>query len=225
MAGLNLSAFDVIGPVMIGPSSSHTAGAVRLGLVARHLLGSGPRRADIELHGSFAATGRGHATDRALLTGLMGDAPDHEALPQAFERAGAAGLEFAFSVVDLGDAAHPNSVRFCLDSGENRLELIGASLGGGVIEIVEIDGHFTAFKGTRHTLVCWHADRSGFLFHLTAAFAAFDINIATLSTTRRGRGSEALTVIETDDAIVASVLQLTAKLDGLVRQRFFSPLP
>lgn len=225
MAGLNHSAFDVIGPVMIGPSSSHTAGAVRLGLLARRLLGVPPQRAAIGLHGSFAATGRGHATDRALVAGLLGAGPDDESLPHSLDRARALGLDFAFSAVDLGDHRHANSVRLHLMAEDNQLALVGSSLGGGVVEIVELDGHATAFKGNRPTLVCWHADRPGFLFHLTATFAAFDVNIATLATTRSSRGGGALTIVEADGEIVAGVLTLVTRLAGLGRSRHLPALP
>ena len=225
MAGLNLSAFDVIGPAMVGPSSSHTAGAVRLGLIGRQLLGGTPRRADIGLHGSFAATGRGHGTDRALVAGLLGFFPDHEAIPQSFEHARQAGLEFVFSAIDLGDSAHPNSVHLSLGSAEGEIDLTGASLGGGIIQVLEIDGHATALGAARHTLVCWHADQAGFLSRLTSVFAANEVNIATLATTRRSRGGRALTVVETDHPIAASTFDLITEITGLCRVRAFPPLP
>jgi L-serine dehydratase len=219
MSGLNLSAFDIIGPAMVGPSSSHTAGAVRIGLIARRLLGVGPQRARIQLHGSFAATGRGHATDRALIAGLLGAEPDDESIPDALTKAQAAGLDFSFQTTDLGEDFHPNSVRIELEANGCALIVIGSSLGGGVVEIVELDGYRTAFRGDRPTLVCWHADQSGFLSRLTGSFAALEANIATLATKRTRRGGIALTIVEADSEITDNVLAAVAQLEGLVRHR------
>lgn len=220
-----LSAFDVIGPVMVGPSSSHTAGAARLGLLGRALLGEKPLRADIGLHGSFAATGRGHATDRALLAGLLGLAPDDARLPRAPELAAARGLEFAFEAVDLGDNAHPNTARLALEGADAWLEFSGASLGGGIVETVTIDGFATAFRGDLHTLVFWHEDRGGFLARVTAVLSCAELNIAALRTSRRGRGNEALTTIETDGLAPADALGLLGRLAGVRRLRALAPLP
>lgn len=224
---MNLSVFDVIGPVMVGPSSSHTAGAARIGLVARRLLGEAPREAVLRLHGSFAATGRGHATDRALLAGLLGLAPDDAALPRAPELAAGAGLTFSFETIDLGEAAHPNTA--CLEltgiSADSTLRLTGTSLGGGIVEVVEIDGYATSFRGDLHTLVFWHEDRGGFLARVTAVLACAELNIATLRTSRHGRGHDALTVIETDGATPPDALGLLARLSGVRRLRALSPLP
>ncbi|EIQ00434.1 L-serine dehydratase, iron-sulfur-dependent, beta subunit [Opitutaceae bacterium TAV1] len=231
-----LSAFDVIGPVMVGPSSSHTAGAVRLGLMARHLLGETPCRAALTLHGSFAATGRGHATDRALLAGLLGLAPDDAALPRSPELATAAGLAFTFAIEDFGESAHPNTARIHVsttnpvvstDRSNNALALTmtGASLGGGIIEVSDIDGYATSFRGDLDTLVCWHEDKSGFLARITAIVACVEANIATLRTSRSGRGNHALTVIETDGPLPADALSLLSRIPWLTRLRTVPPLP
>ncbi|HEX2099057.1 MAG TPA: L-serine ammonia-lyase, iron-sulfur-dependent subunit beta [Candidatus Synoicihabitans sp.] len=221
---MNLSAFDIIGPVMVGPSSSHTAGAARLGWVGHALLGSVPQRAVIGLHGSFAATGRGHGTDRALLAGLLGDPPDAENLPDAPERARAMGLDFVFEAIDLGEQAHPNSVELKLASGQQTVRLIGASLGGGVIHVSEVDGLAVNFGCARPTLVCWHEDRRGFLYDVTAVLAAEGRNIATLSTARVGRSAAALTVIETDEPLLEPSLAALARIAGLRRHRYLPPL-
>lgn len=223
-----LSAFDVIGPIMVGPSSSHTAGAARLGLAARALLGSAPTRARIALHGSFAATGLGHATDRALIAGLLGLAPDDPALPLARERAADAGLAFSFTAEDLGQAAHPNTVRIELEgaeAGAAGVVVVGSSLGGGIVEITEIDGYATSFRGDAHTLVCWHEDRPGFLAKLTALLACAEINIATLRTTRHGRGRQALSVVEVDAGPPVDVLSVLRRIQVLTTLRVFPPLP
>ncbi|HEY0944949.1 MAG TPA: L-serine ammonia-lyase, iron-sulfur-dependent subunit beta [Opitutaceae bacterium] len=221
---MNLSAFDIIGPVMVGPSSSHTAGAARLAGVGRALLGSPPRRAVMRLHGSFAATGRGHGTDRALVAGLLGDAPDAEDLPSSLARAEAAGLEVVFEYIDLGEQAHPNSVEFELAREESMLRFTGASLGGGVIEVREVDGLPVCFGCARPTLVCWHEDRPGFLHEVTGVLAAAAQNIAVLSTARRSRHAAALTVIETDEPITVVCREALAAVPGLRLQRYLPAL-
>lgn len=220
-----LSVFDVIGPVMVGPSSSHTAGAARLGLAARRLLGTPPARAGFFLHGSFAATGRGHATDRALLSGVLGLAPDDARLPDSPALATAAGIDYAFAAEDLGESAHPNTARIALEGADGGLILTGASLGGGIVEITELDGYATSFRGDLDTLVCWHEDRSGFLARLTAIVACVEANIATLRTSRQGRASHALTVMETDGPLPADALSLLARIPAITRLRTLSPLP
>ena len=133
-----MNIFDVIGPVMIGPSSSHTAGAVRLSLLAISILGAWPVKAQIALHGSFAQTYRGHGTDMALLAGLMGWLPDDERIPQADSYAEKNGLEYSYHKIDLGNKAHPNTVLFKL-TAENgaRCDIVGSSVGGGQVQVTE----------------------------------------------------------------------------------------
>lgn len=217
---------------MVGPSSSHTAGAARLGLMARRLFGEDPRAATITLHGSFAATGHGHATDRAILAGLLGLAPDDASLPRSRELAASAGLSFAFVNEDLGESIHPNTARIQLSSSagsspqaQDSFAMTGSSLGGGVIEISSMDGYSTSFRGDLDTLVCWHEDRRGFLSHITSIVACVDVNIASLRTTRTGRGTNALTVIETDGPLPDAALNLFAHIPWLARLRALPPLP
>jgi len=217
MAGLTLSAFDVIGPVMVGPSSSHTAGAARIGLIARRLLGEPPHRARLGLHGSFAATGKGHATDRALVAGLLGETPESESLPTALERAPTAGLAVEFCAIDLGETAHPNSVQLHLEGPQHELNLTAASLGGGVIAINSVDGHAVQITGSRPTLVSWHTDRPGYLAALTAALAYATVNITTISTTRKNRGGAALTVVEADEAFAPAIATIVGAMAGVSR--------
>ena len=138
-----LSAFDIIGPIMVGPSSSHTAGAVRLGQIGRLILGGQPTEARIELHGSFAQTGQGHGTDKAIVAGLLGLATYDERIRESFDLAKTAGMQYRFETVDLGDEAHPNTVRLSLTSEERQVQVTGASVGGGMIEITNIEGYST----------------------------------------------------------------------------------
>jgi L-serine dehydratase len=225
MAGLTLSAFDVIGPVMVGPSSSHTAGAARLGRAARQLLDDVPTAVHFGLHGSFAATGKGHATDRALLAGVLGDAPDSEDLPKSFERALSLGLGFTFAAIDLGEEAHPNSVQIRLTAAFRTVEMAGASLGGGMIQIERIDSYAVALSGHRTTLICWHQDQPGFLADVTSLFAEYTVNIASITTTRSFRGGPALTAIEADDALPTALPICARLLPSMDRLCVFAPLP
>ncbi|MCB0002584.1 MAG: L-serine ammonia-lyase, iron-sulfur-dependent subunit beta, partial [Anaerolineae bacterium] len=130
-----MSAFDIIGPIMVGPSSSHTAGAVRLGQVARAILGSQPTEVLIELHGSFAHTGKGHGTDRGIMAGLLGMPADDPNLRDSFELAEQAGMTFRFETVDLGEDVHPNTARLTLTDGQRRVQVTGSSVGGGMVKI------------------------------------------------------------------------------------------
>lgn len=221
------SAFDVIGPRMVGPSSSHTAGAVRIGLLARAVVG-GERltSAVIELHGSFAATGAGHATDRGLVAGLLGLAPDDERLKDALDLANAAGLKVKFAEVDLGEMYHPNSARLTLSNAAGVTHVvIGSSIGGGLVEIVEIDGYHTRFNGSLDVLLLWHQDVEGFLAKITALLACVDTNIATIRTSRRRRAHDAVTVIEIDTVLEADVLSVAHKISSVSEVCFIGRLP
>src|SRR5918912_1359507 len=135
-----VSILDIIGPVMVGPSSSHTAGACRLGLLARCLVGDTPERALIELHGSFARTGEGHGTDKAIVAGLLGFRPDDERIRDALEIAQGEGLDYRFEKTTLDEEAHPNSVRITLERGDRSSVMIGSSLGAGRVLVTSIDG-------------------------------------------------------------------------------------
>lgn len=192
-----MSLLDVIGPVMVGPSSSHTAGAVRLALLARHTLLSPPTRATLTLHGSFAKTAKGHGTDLALVGGLLGCFPDDERIPDAFAHAERAGLEIAFATADLGDV-HPNSVRIDLESDHEQVHLTGSSLGGGLIKVFKLGDFDTHISGSHHTLLIQHVDTPGIIARVARVIADDGINIATLYSARRKRGGEAMMSLEID---------------------------
>lgn len=210
---------------MVGPSSSHTAGAVRIGLLAHLLLGQTPASAKIGLHGSFAATGKGHATDRAIVAGLLGWSPDDERIKDAPVLAEQAGMSFTFHPVDLGETAHPNSAQLELDApGGETLSLVAASVGGGSIEVTQLDGFSTLLAGTLDALVMWHQDRSGFLAHVTAVLACVCANIATIRTARRHRGADALTIIELDAVPPPEAAALLQKIDHVKKLRLLPRL-
>ena len=203
-----MSLLDVIGPVMVGPSSSHTAGACRLALLARHALGAEPRHARFTLHGSFAKTARGHGTDLALVAGTLGAFPDDPMIPRAQDEAADRGLQVEFVTADLGDV-HPNSVRIALegvdahvaDAGvarEARVVVSGSSLGGGLVRVYDVDGFRIDFSGSHPTLLIRHLDTPGVIARVARVIADDDVNIATLVSARRKRGGDAMMSIEID---------------------------
>jgi L-serine dehydratase len=194
-----VSLLDIIGPVMVGPSSSHTAGACRLGLLARGLVGGTPQRATIELHGSFARTGEGHGTDKAIVGGLMGFRPDDERLRTALEIMEREGLDYRFEKTSLGDDAHPNTVRMTVERGDRRSTMVGASLGAGRVRVSEIDGYPVDVSGNLHTIVLVAGDVKGSVARIAGILADNDLNIATLKLSRQGRGGDAFMVIEVDE--------------------------
>jgi L-serine dehydratase len=195
-----VSLLDIIGPVMVGPSSSHTAGACRLGLLARGLIGGTPERARIELHGSFARTGEGHGTDKAIAGGLMGFRPDDERLRDALDIAEREGLAYVFEKTTLSDDAHPNSVRLTLERGDRHATMIGASLGAGRIRVSEINGYPVEVSGNLHTIVLIAEDVKGSVAAIATILAEHRINIATLRLSRRERGGDAFMAIEVDES-------------------------
>jgi len=195
-----VSLLDIIGPVMVGPSSSHTAGACRLGLLARNLVGGTPHTARIELHGSFARTGEGHGTDKAIAGGLMGFRPDDERLRDALEIAQGEGLDYVFEKTTLADDAHPNTARITVERDERHAVMTGASLGAGRILVTEINGYTVEVSGAYHTIVLIAEDVKGSVAAIATILAEHGINIANLRLTRKQRGGDAFMVIEVDDA-------------------------
>ena len=212
-----MNIFDIMGPVMVGPSSSHTAGAVRIGLTARRLLGSTPIAATILLHGSFAATGAGHGTDKAIVAGLLGMAPDDPDIPRALQLAAEAGMSVAISAGELRDA-HPNTAQLTVTNRQGRtLEISASSLGGGRIRVNAIDGMEAAFSGEYPTLIIRNEDRPGILLEITRVLYEQAANIATVQLYRDRRGGLAVTVIECDDPLPEPLRRQIAALDGVVR--------
>jgi L-serine dehydratase len=196
-----VSLLDIIGPVMVGPSSSHTAGACRLGLLARCLVGGTPQRARIELHGSFARTGEGHGTDKAIVGGLMGFRPDDERLRTALEIAEREGLDYQFEKTKLGEegVVHPNTARISVERSDRTSIMVGSSLGAGRVLVTEIDGYPVEVTGNYHTIVLVAEDIPGSVARIAGTLADHRLNIATLRLTRKERGGDAFMVIEIDE--------------------------
>ncbi|HVE79682.1 MAG TPA: L-serine ammonia-lyase, iron-sulfur-dependent subunit beta [Gemmatimonadaceae bacterium] len=197
-----VSLLDIIGPVMVGPSSSHTAGACRLGLLARGLVGGTPQRARVELHGSFARTGEGHGTDKAIVGGLMGFRPDDDRLRTALEIMEREGLDYRFEKTTLGPEGevHPNSVRITIERGDRRSVVVGSSLGAGRVLVTQIDGFPVEVTGNLDTIVIVAEDVTGSVAAIASILAESGVNIATLRLTRKERGGDAFMVIEVDHA-------------------------
>lgn len=212
-----MNSFDIIGPVMVGPSSSHTAGAVKIGNISQKLLGAPVRKADIFFHGSFLATGKGHGTDKALVAGLLGFAVDDVRIPDSFRYAEEEGMEFHLSGIDLGDG-HPNSVKLRLSGDDGRkIELVAASVGGGAIRVTEIDGLPANFSGDYPTLVVNNLDQPGHVTEITSMLSHKSINIATMQLYRSSKGGHAVIVLECDQEVPAEAIRWLSHLEGILK--------
>lgn len=216
-----MNVFDILGPVMVGPSSSHTAGAVRIGRMARTLLDGRPVRAEIGLYGSFAETGRGHGTDRALVAGLLGMAPDDLDIPSSFVIAAERGLNFAFRTVQLREA-HPNTAVLDVTAEDGRrLVLRAASTGGGRIRVEQINGVSVSFTGDFNTLIVRHQDIPGTLASIARELSKFRVNVANMSLCRDRRGGAALMVLETDQRVSPVARDMVAEVSGVERVTYY----
>lgn len=217
-----MNIFDIVGPVMVGPSSSHTAGAVRIGFVSRKLLGEPVKKVQLLLYGSFLATGKGHGTDRALVAGLLGMLPDDERVPFSFEEAQKLEMEFCFGEANLKEA-HPNSVLLKLEgvSGK-KLEIIAASLGGGRMKICKIDGYEANFCAEYPTLIVQNLDQPGCVATVTTMLSELGINIATLQLYRDSRGGDAVMVVECDREVPADSICWLEDQKGIDRVTYYS---
>lgn len=207
--------FDIIGPIMIGPSSSHTAGAVRLGNITSKILGEEAITAIIDLHGSFAETYKGHGTDKALIAGIMGFKTSDERIKDALKIAQNRDLVYRFNKVNLG-GVHPNTVVFHLTGQSGRtVEVTGASVGGGNILITNIDGYGVELTGQYPTLITIHHDQPGIITKVTSVLAKYRINVAFMRVSRKRRGAEALMIIEVDDALSSDVIEEIKRVGGV----------
>lgn len=216
-----INIFDMMGPVMVGPSSSHTAGAARIGNMGRTLLGEEVARADIGLYGSFAETGFGHGTDRALLAGLLGMKPDDLRIPNAYEEANRAGMAYSFRTVELRDA-HPNTALLELTGKSGKqLTLQASSIGGGAIVVNKIDGIDVNFTGDFNTLIVRNQDESGSVAAITSILSQVHINVANMSVNRHRRGGDALMVIETDQHIKPRQVEFLSELPGILSVTYY----
>ena len=214
------SVFDIIGPVMIGPSSSHTAGAARIGKVVRSIFGQQPDSVDIYLYESFAKTYRGHGTDIALVGGLLGMEPDDEQLANSLEIAYEQGMEVCF-IPKSEKADHPNSVKIVVSSGDRKLSVTGISIGGGNIQISELNGFKLSLSMGTPTFIVVHQDVPGMIAKVTNILSASDINIRTMTVTRESKGEKAIMIIEVDQAEVGDIVMQLAEIPHIYSVNYF----
>lgn len=220
-----MNILDIIGPVMIGPSSSHTAGAVRLGLLARKILGQQPVKAKIKLYGSFAHTYKGHGTDLALIAGLLGWYPDDERIPDAFNEAKKNGLDFSFACIDSAELVHPNTAYFILEAENGHTcEVGGASLGGGRILINKVDGFPVELTGELSALLTIHDDKAGVVSSVSSILAELGINIASMRVFRRQKGGLAAMVIETDQTVDKKIVPIIGTKSSIKSVRLINSI-
>jgi L-serine dehydratase len=206
------SIFDMIGPVMIGPSSSHTAGVVRIARVAIRILGAAPTDATITFYNSFARTYEGHGSDRAVVAGLLDFKTDDVRIRNAFDHAGERGLSYRFKSVGNASTLHPNTIRLDIKAGEKAVEVIGESRGGGIINIAQVNGFRANFSAQLHTLIIAAEDRKGSIAFIADVIAHDDCNIATMSVSRKGKNDLACHFIEMDTGIRPLTLQYLQSL-------------
>lgn len=219
-----VSILDVMGPVMVGPSSSHTAGTARLGRVAREILDEDPVAVHFYLHPPLAATYRGHGSDFALTGGSIGLNVDDPRIPEAIRIAEQMGVDITFSEEDLGDV-HPNTVRIEIEGKTRTAEIAGSSIGGGVIEVFKINGFQARFKGDSPTLLLFYRDRPGMISEATKIIAEEGINIASLSCSRKQRGKDAFMQIDVDSPLSAAALQRICSIGEVARAQYLDRIP
>ncbi|KGG80812.1 L-serine ammonia-lyase, iron-sulfur-dependent subunit beta [Caloranaerobacter azorensis] len=219
----NYSTFDILGPIMIGPSSSHTAGAARLGKVAMEIAGNDFEAVTFYLHGSFAKTYKGHGTDRALVAGILGMEPYDERLKNSLNIAKEKGIKIKFVETDLG-YEHPNTVKivFYMKDGK-KVNVTGSSIGGGSIVITNINGYNVEFSGMYPTLIIKHIDKKGIISKVTTVLAKHDINIATMKVNRKIKGKEASMIIETDHEINSTVIEELQNIKEITNAKAINP--
>lgn len=215
----NYSSFDILGPIMIGPSSSHTAGAARLGKISKIIAGEEVKSVKFMLHGSFAETYKGHGTDKALVAGILGMDPWDEGLKTSLELAKSKGVDVEFIPADLG-AVHPNTVKTIVTRKDGKVvEIVGSSIGGGNIVVTEVDGEKIEFTGAYPTLIINHMDVPGMVLKVTEVLYKNEINIAFMKVYRSSKGSNASMVFEVDNPILETVLEKICEIPCIYKAK------
>ena len=216
------SIFDMIGPVMIGPSSSHTAGVARIGKMARKLLSDEPIESTITFYNSFAATYEGHGSDKAVVAGLLDFEPDDPNLKESLNIAQDKGIILAFKSVHSAPKYHPNTIRIAANSKYSKVEILGISRGGGLITIAEIDGFHANLSGTERTLIVLADDVKGSIAYLANAVAHDDCNIATLIVTRKAKNQTAMLIFELDSELRNLTIEYIRSLSWVKRVNYIN---
>jgi L-serine dehydratase len=219
-----MNVFDILGPVMIGPSSSHTAGAARIGLVAHALLGTPAVRAEILLHGSFAKTYKGHGTDKALIAGIMGMEPDDVRIREAPELARKSGISVTISTGEI-EGAHPNTARVTLtDAAGRTISVVGSSVGGGNILVSSVNGMDVSFTGQHTTLIVLHRDTPGIIAEVTEVLGEAGVNICNFRLSRQKRGGEAVMTIELEGKSKSNLNEKIRALPNVYSSTMLPPI-
>lgn len=220
----NVSVFEIMGPIMIGPSSSHTAGAQKLGRAAGCMWGKSFDAVEFYLHGSFAKTYKGHGTDKALTAGILGMSADDERLKDSLEIAQSRGIKVDFIEADLGEV-HPNTVKIVLkDKGNILFTLVGSSIGGGNILITEVNGSELEISGQYPVIIAKHRDIKGMVSEITRVIAQNNLNIATLKVSRESKGETAATVVEVDSAVPESIIEEIMQIENVISVRILNAI-
>ena len=220
----NLSAFDIIGPVMIGPSSSHTAGAVRIGNLAREIVENKIKDVKIYFHGSFKETYKGHGTDKAIIGGLLGLKTDNSKIKESFQLAEEEGFSFEFFPADL-DNVHPNTVKLEItDLNDLQTTIVASSIGGGNIIVTELNGTKVKLKGEYYTLITFHNDQPGLIAKISEILQIYNLNIAEMEVLRKQKGSQATAIINLDQKVEEHILKLLRDIPGINNLKLVKPL-
>ncbi len=211
-----MNVFDVLGPVMVGPSSSHTAGVVKIGNVVRKITGETPKKINVYFHGSFAGTYKGHGSDKAIIGGILGFETDDERIRDSFSHADEAGIEYKFDTIELSQV-HPNTVlvEAYSESGK-KFEVQGESVGGGNIMIRRINNTFVEFTGQFDTLIITHKDVTGIISLVTNLISTQRINIGNMKNYRERKGANSIMIIETDEPVKRDISDIIAKLPNIL---------
>lgn len=215
------SVFDIIGPVMIGPSSSHTAGAVRIGKVVHSIFGEIPDEVTFHLYNSFAKTYKGHGTDKALVAGIMGMDTDNPDIKRSLEIAHQKGIKIYWDILKDSNAPHPNTVKISVKKADKSMSVTGVSIGGGNIQVTELNGFSVSLSMNTPTIITVHQDIPGMIAKVTDSLSSSNINIATMNVTRESAGEKAIMIIEVDSRECQDAVKSIAKIPNIHNVNFF----
>lgn len=215
------SVFDIIGPVMIGPSSSHTAGAVRIGKVVHSIFGEIPDEVTFHLYNSFAKTYKGHGTDKALVAGIMGMDTDNPDIKRSLEIAHQKGIKIYWDISKDSNAPHPNTVKISVKKADKSMSVTGVSIGGGNIQVTELNGFSVSLSMNTPTIITVHQDIPGMIAKVTDILSSSNINIATMNVTRESAGEKAIMIIEVDSRECQDAVKSIAKIPNIHNVNFF----
>lgn len=215
------SVFDIIGPVMIGPSSSHTAGAVRIGKIVSSIFDDTPTEVEFQLFNSFAKTYRGHGTDLALVAGILGMDTDDPEISNSLEIAHKRGIKIVWTIQKDSNAPHPNTTKITVKNAHKTISVTGISIGGGNIQVTELNGFAVSLNMNTPTIIIVHQDIPGMIALVTEALSRYDINIAQMNVTREKAGEKAIMIIEVDSRNCDEAIEEIRKIPHLHNVNFF----